>query len=131
MKNDWSLSSWEKYPISQQPKYSNSDELKSVLNELKQQNRGVTTIEEIDNLRDELKLVSENKSMLIIAGDCSEPIEENDEKTINTKCAFLDYLSTLLYLKYRKRVTVIGRIAGQYAKPRSSELENINGGKLF
>lgn len=129
--NEWTPTSWERLKVSQQPTYKNIEEVNAELELISQEQNGVTELQNIDSLRELLKQVNKNECLLLIAGDCSEPFEESDEDTVDFKCALLNYLAFLLYYKYKKRVVILGRIAGQYAKPRTNDYEFIDGAKLY
>ena len=73
----------------------------------------------------------ENKAFIIQAGDCAERFADANEETIQRKIDFLSMISHILAYHLQKEIITIGRIAGQYAKPRSSPYEIINGGKIF
>lgn len=130
-KNDlnWSLYSYKKKPISQQPTYANKEILYNNIDILKNKSNAITTISNIKKLRDNLSKVFNKKAFIIIAGDCGESFKENYKEIINLKCAFLDYLSYILNEKLNKNVLIIGRLAGQYSKPRSNDYEFIDGSK--
>jgi len=122
----WSLHSWTKKTISQQPSYKDIDELNKVLSIITN-NKGITSSLNINYLKKHLIQAENNKAFIIIAGDCCEPFEEADKDIIKLKCAFLEYLSTILMKRLNKNIIPIGRIAGQYAKPRSNNTELIDG----
>lgn len=123
----WSIDSWKKYQISQQPKYLDQTKVDEVINLLEKQEKLITTFEQVDNLNKELSSIEDK--FIIMAGDCAEPIDDKDEKIVNKKLAFLNLIGEILSLKYNKKVILLGRMAGQYAKPRSSDTETINEGK--
>lgn len=123
----WVLDSWKKCKISQQPKYEDSIKLEETLKKLRLEKELITDFKMVDALNEDL--CSFKNKFLLIAGDCAEPFEDKEKEVIYKKCAFLNALGQLLNLKLNKKVVLIGRIAGQFAKPRSADTEVINGGK--
>jgi 3-deoxy-7-phosphoheptulonate synthase len=129
--DDWTVDSWEKYHISQQPKYLNKEKVDEVISILKKEkfDKLITTFEQVDALTKELSQI-ENK-FIVIAGDCAEPIDDNEEKVVKKKLAILNLIGEIIKLKYNKKAVLLGRIAGQYAKPRSADTEIINESKFL
>lgn len=127
----WTPYSWQSLKVSQQVKYPDLDEVDAVLKKVSQESDGVTNFNEVASLKEQLLQVENNESLLLIAGDCSEPFEESGQEAVNFKCALLSYLSLVLSDKYKKKVVTVGRIAGQYAKPRTAETEQVNGIDIY
>ena len=124
----WEINSWREFPISQQPHYKDSKLLETILNDIRESKQTISTVKQVNFLKEEF---SDENKFILISGDCAESFDENNEETVNLKCAFLNLIGNLLYHKYGKPVLTIGRIAGQYAKPRSADYEEIEGGKLI
>lgn len=129
-RESWSIDSWKQYKISQQPKYEDASLVQEIIDKINIDESKITTINNINTLKEELSTNIENR-FLIIAGDCAETFNDKETDIVYKKCAFYNYLGYLLSLKYKKRAVLLGRIAGQYAKPRSSDYETINGGKII
>lgn len=126
----WREDSWKDFPIQQQPVYTDIPSLYSDLQTLK--NSKLTTTKNIRNLKNQLKNVStSDRWFVIIAGDCSEPMKESDSFSVYSKCALLNYLSYIIENRFNKKSVLIGRMAGQFAKPRSSDYEIINNSKKY
>lgn len=124
--SQWSKDSWRKFPIQQQPTYDNLKllaEVEEVISNLPP----LVSFDEIDKLKSELSLVAKGESFLLQGGDCAESFEEFSHK--NLKGFFRTIMQMTIALMYgtNKPVVKVGRIAGQYAKPRSAGNETIDG----
>ena len=86
---------------------------------------------EIDSLKAELAAASLGKKFVLQGGDCAERFQDCNQKMITNKVNILLQMSVILCYGTRKPVIRVGRIAGQYAKPRSNELEEVNGQSLL
>ncbi|MFC4560977.1 3-deoxy-7-phosphoheptulonate synthase [Nocardiopsis mangrovi] len=83
-----------------------------------------------DRLRELLARVAAGEAQVVLAGDCSEDPAESGARDVAAKAALLDLLAGTLGLTTRKPVIRAGRIAGQFAKPRSRSFEVVNGRRL-
>lgn len=108
------------------PKYPDESELDRVVKDLSELPPLVTSWE-IEDLRTKLAEVSEGKRFLLHGGDCSESFEDCNSQIIANKLKILLQMSLVLVVGSKKPVIRVGRIAGQYAKPRSSDLETRDG----
>lgn len=119
---DWNRDSWRTKPIKQQPNYLDQEKLVQVEGELSAMPPLVTS-GEIRNLKQELALAAEGKAFLLQGGDCAESFAEFSEA--NLRCYFRVMLQMTMALMYGAGCPVVkvGRIAGQFAKPRSEDLE--------
>lgn len=122
----WHIDSWKNKPISQQPAYKDKESYTKVIEEIKFF-EGITSSNQIDSLLTRLSH-SNNDFFILWLGDCCEPFEESTEEITLLKCSFFTLISDLLYKKFNqtKEILTIGRIAGQYAKPRSSDYEEVD-----
>lgn len=122
---------WDVFPAQQQPTYSNSIEFGQVretvqIIQLKTLPKIVDHYE-ITYLKDLLVHCHHSNCFVLHIGDCAEPFEDCTRRTVNKKIrAYEDYRRTLRELIH-KPVILIGRIAGQFAKPRTEEVEFLNG----
>ena len=82
---------------------------------------------EIENLKELLAQAARGERFLLQAGDCAEEFAECESSVLVNKLKILLQMSLLLFYGCRKRVIKVGRWAGQYAKPRSSETETRDG----
>lgn len=85
---------------------------------------------DIRALRSLLRLVAEGRAQVIQAGDCAEDPAECTAEHVHRKTAVLDLLAGAMKLSTNKPVLRVGRIAGQYAKPRSQPFETVGGREL-
>lgn len=122
----WSPDSWQTRKILQMPVYPDKKELDEVVNKLSSLPPLVTSWE-IEDLRNKLAEVSEGKRFLLHGGDCSESFEDCNSQIITNKLKILLQMSLVLVVGSKKPVIRVGRIAGQYAKPRSSDTETRDG----
>ncbi len=126
MENIWSLDSWRSKPIEQQPKYEDVAELNDVESRL-QSYPPLVFAGEARNLKKILAEVSEGKAFLLQGGDCAESFSEFHPDNIRDTFRVLLQMSVILMFGSSLPVVKIGRMAGQFAKPRSSATENQNG----
>jgi len=122
MNTTWTPDSWQKRPAQQQPKYDNPQELADALKSLSQLPPLVTAWE-VDRLRGQFAAAAEGNAFVLQGGDCSESFDDCNSGTILRKLKVLIQMSLVLICGSKKRIVRVGRIAGQYAKPRSADLE--------
>ena len=118
--------SWQARPASQQPSYPDTQALDRVVAELSQLPPLVTSWE-IESLKSLLARAARGEVFLLQGGDCAERFEDCQPATITAKLKILLQMRLVLVHATKKPVVPIGRIAGQYAKPRSSDVEERNG----
>src|SRR5664279_2151784 len=118
----WSPSSWQTKPAQQQVGYTDKARLQGVLDEMARLPPLVTSWE-VENLRTELAKAARGEAFLLQGGDCAESFDDCRSDAIAAKLKILMQMSLVLVHGTRKPVVRVGRIAGQYAKPRSSDLE--------
>lgn len=123
--NPWSPESWQKYPYLQAATYTNPDHLASVVTQLKELPPLVIR-DEIHQLKKTIALAGEGKTFILQGGDCAESFRDCKAEIISNKLKILLQMSLVLLYGMRKPIIRIGRIAGQYAKPRTSDFETIN-----
>ena len=123
---EWSPSSWRERPIKQAVEYEDQEAVnksRTKLNRLPP----IVTPTEIWRLRRSLADVAEGKSFLLQGGDCAELFDYCNEDAIDSKIKLLLQMSLVLIWGGNKPVVRIARMAGQYAKPRSSPMETVDG----
>jgi 3-deoxy-7-phosphoheptulonate synthase len=86
---------------------------------------------EARDLKDKLALASEGKAFLLQGGDCAESFIEHNPDNIRDIFRLFLQMSVVLIFATSLPVIKVGRIAGQFAKPRSSDHEEINGEELL
>jgi len=125
----WNPNSWRELPILQQPQYPDQDILKSVEGQLKSA-PPLVFAEETRSLFKQLEDVCEGRAFLLQGGDCAESF--SDFNAANIRDTFKTILQMAVVLTYSGKCPVvkIARMAGQYAKPRSADLETIDGVSL-
>jgi len=122
----WSPQSWHSKPIRQAPAYPDAAALKAVEAKLST-HPPLIFAGEARNLLDGLADVSQGKAFLLQGGDCAESFAEFTANNIrDTFCVFLS-MATVLTFAANLPVVKVGRIAGQFAKPRSDDFETIDG----
>jgi 3-deoxy-7-phosphoheptulonate synthase len=123
---EWSPSSWRDRPIKQAVEYDDQDAVKRSRTKL---NRlpPIVTPTEIWRLRRSLAEVAEGRAFLLQGGDCAELFDYCNEDAIDSKIKLLLQMSLVLIWGGNKPVVRIARMAGQYAKPRSSPMETVDG----
>lgn len=122
MTTTWTPDSWQKRPAQQQPSYDNPAELTEALRTLSQLPPLVTAWE-VDRLRGQFAAAAEGNAFVLQGGDCSESFDDCNSGTILRKLKVLIQMSLVLICGSKKRIVRVGRIAGQYAKPRSADME--------
>lgn len=125
----WAPDSWRSKTASQQPIYPDQDALQKVLGRLAQLPPLVTSWE-IESLKSQLAQAAEGKAFLLQGGDCSERIADCQTDAIVANLKVLMQMSFVLTYASSRRVIRVGRIAGQYAKPRSTDMEIRDGVEL-
>jgi 3-deoxy-7-phosphoheptulonate synthase len=123
---DWSPTSWQQKPAAQQPIYPDPGALHTALAQLGRLPPLVTSWE-IENLKHQLAEATRGERFLLQGGDCSESFADCESAAIVSKLKILLQMSLVLVQGGKKRVTRVGRFAGQYAKPRSTDAETRNG----
>ncbi|WP_296053526.1 class II 3-deoxy-7-phosphoheptulonate synthase [uncultured Alteromonas sp.] len=124
--NNWQPDSWRAKPILQQPEYEDKAELAKVEETLSSYPPLVFAAEARE-LRRQLGQVCEGKGFLLQGGDCAESFSEFNAPKIRDTFKVLLQMAIVLTFAGRCPVTKVARMAGQYAKPRSSDFETING----
>ncbi|MBT0587637.1 class II 3-deoxy-7-phosphoheptulonate synthase [Alteromonas oceanisediminis] len=124
--SEWRPDSWRKKPILQQPRYDDQVHLASVEQKLSTY-PPLVFAEETRQLRKQLSDVSLGKGFLLQGGDCAESFDEFNAPKIRDTFKVLLQMAIVLTFAGRCPVTKVARMAGQYAKPRSSDEETING----
>ena len=127
--SQWSIDSWRNKPILQQPTYPNQAELESVEKQLAT-NPPLVFAAETRDLRAQLANVSQGKGFLLQGGDCAESFAEFNAPKIRDTFKVMLQMAIVMTYSGRCPVTKVARMAGQYAKPRSGDMETIDGVSL-
>ncbi len=126
---DWSPVSWKDFPIKQLPSYPDKEELEAVYEELGNYPPLITSWE-VQALKKKLADVAAGRSFLLQGGDCAESFTDCKSSKIVNLLKVLLQMSFILIHEMETSVVRVGRIAGQYAKPRSSDYEIVDGEKI-
>lgn len=126
MVSDWVPSSWQSKPAAQQPNYPDRAALEEAVRALGALPPLVTSWE-IENLKSQLAEAARGERFILQGGDCSESFADCESGAIASKLKILLQMSLVLVQGGQKRITRIGRFAGQYAKPRSADTETRDG----
>lgn len=125
----WTFDSWRALPARQQPNWPDPAALDTVTARLRTL-PPIVSMGEIDSLHAQLADAALGRRFVLQGGDCAERFRDCDSLTITRKLKILLQMSLVLTYGARKPVVRIGRIAGQYAKPRSSDTELVDGVEL-
>ena len=128
MKN-WKINSWRNYPVKHIPEYPDKKELDSVLEKIKDF-PPLVFAGETRHLKDQLSQVVDGKAFLLQGGDCAESFAEFHPDNIRDTFKLILQMSLVLTYSASLPVIKLGRIAGQFSKPRSSPMENKDGIEL-
>tara|TARA_R110001592_G_scaffold16881_14_gene71722 strand:+ start:10716 stop:12107 length:1392 start_codon:yes stop_codon:yes gene_type:complete len=122
MSNQWTPQSWRDKPAQQLPNYKDTVSLKNTEAQLREM-PPLVFAGEARNLQARLALAAEGKAFLLQGGDCAESFAEFNANKIRD--TFRALLQMAVVMTYAGSVPVIkvGRMAGQFAKPRSSDTE--------
>ena len=112
--------------ISQQPKWPDQNSFFQIIEEIKNYPQLVFP-NEIKNLKTELCDAAKGEKFIIQGGDCAETFKNFSEEMIKNKLKILLQMSAIIQYTSKLKVINIGRIAGQYIKPRSSSEETRDG----
>lgn len=126
---DWHPAGWRNHTALQQPVYPDAAALAAVQGELSRLPPLVTSAE-ILALKQHIVRAQEGRSFLLQGGDCAESFSDCESGLISNRLKILLQMSLVLVHGLRKPVVRVGRFAGQYAKPRSADLETKDGTTL-
>ena len=125
----WTPQSWRTKSAAQQPNYKDQTALAAATKKLAKL-PPLVTVWEIAGLKHQLAEAAAGRRFVLQGGDCAERFDDCDADTITSKLKILLQMSLVLTQGSKMPITRIGRFAGQYAKPRSEDLETRNGAQL-
>ena len=125
----WQPDSWRQHPILQVPDYPDRHHLVEVEHILSQK-PPLVFAGEVQNLRQQLGKVADGQGFLLQGGDCAESFAEFSADVIRDSFKVFLQMAVILTFGASMPVVKIGRMAGQFAKPRSSPMEVIEGVEL-
>ena len=129
MNEKWTPNSWRACPVKQVPTYDDAAALQAVEARL----AGFPPLVfagEARNLKSQLAEVSEGRAFLLQGGDCAESFVEHEADNIRDTFRVLLQMAVVLTYGAKLPVIKVGRMAGQFAKPRSADTETIDGVEL-
>jgi 3-deoxy-7-phosphoheptulonate synthase len=124
--NSWHPASWQSRKATQQPNYEDPVALGQVVAELARLPPIVVSWE-VENLRERLAAVQRGEGFLLQGGDCAESFADCESDHIAKQLKVLLQMSLVLLSGMKRPVVRIGRMAGQFAKPRSADTETREG----
>jgi 3-deoxy-7-phosphoheptulonate synthase len=127
--SDWHPASWQTREAAQQPTYPDPVKLEQAVSRLSRLPPIVTSWE-VEVLKDKLAAAQRGEAFLLQGGDCAENLDDCTSDDIVQKLKILLQMSLVMLVGLRKPIIRVGRMAGQYAKPRSADLETRNGESL-
>src|SRR6187431_3772295 len=129
MAKAWTPSSWQAFPASQQPDWPDSGDLERALKQVASF-PPLVFAGEARSLQSSLAEVAAGNAFLLQAGDCAESFEDFSANNIREKLRVILQMAVVLMYSMGVPVVKVGRIAGQFAKPRSSLTELIGDDEL-
>lgn len=128
-KNEWHPASWQSLEASQQATYPDKDALDQAVADLSRL-PPITNSWEVDALKGHFAKASRGEAFVLQGGDCAETFDECTSENIVAKIKILLQMSLVMIYGMKKPVIRVGRMAGQYAKPRSADTETRDGETL-
>lgn len=129
MATDWNPQSWRDLPIRQMPNYPDAESLRAVEESLSNY-PPLVFAGEARRLREALGKAANGEAFLMQGGDCAESFKEFHPDNIRDTFKVLLQMSLVLTFAGSVPVIKVGRLAGQFAKPRSADTETIDGVEL-
>ena len=124
--SNWKPDSWREKKVIQVPQYDDVEDFNKAMAELSQLPPLVTSWE-IEKLRQKFTLAEQGKAFILQGGDCAESFDECTSEMVVNKLKILLQMSLVLTVGIKRPIIRIGRMAGQYAKPRSEDYETKDG----
>ena len=128
-KADWHPASRQSLQAAQQASYPDAAELDRAVADLSRLPPLVTSWE-VDALKDQIAKAQRGEAFVLQGGDCAETFDECTSENIVAKLKILLQMSLVMLYGMKKPVVRVGRMAGQYAKPRSADTETRDGTSL-
>ncbi|MDO7253532.1 class II 3-deoxy-7-phosphoheptulonate synthase [Helicobacter cappadocius] len=125
----WERKSWRNFPIKQHPSYANKKELQEVEEELRSY-PPLVFAGEARNLKERFKEASRGRAFLLQGGDCAESFSQFNGINIRDMFKVIIQMGAILTFAGSCPIVKVGRLAGQFAKPRSSDAEIVEGVEL-
>ena len=123
------FASWRSLPAEHQPRWPDETELNAVVDYLRTL-PPLVFAGETDQLSEEMAEASRGRAFVLMGGDCAESFAESTAERIRAKIRTILQMAVILTYGSSVPVVKIGRMAGQYSKPRSSATEVHEGREL-
>ncbi|MEN9802963.1 MAG: hypothetical protein RLZ37_2088 [Actinomycetota bacterium] len=120
----WTPSSWQSFPAVQQPRWPDDGSLDQALKQIASY-PPLVFAGEARSLQNDLAQVCSGNAFLLQAGDCAESFDEFSANNIREKLRVILQMAVVLTYSLGVPTVKVGRMAGQFAKPRSSDTEKI------
>jgi 3-deoxy-7-phosphoheptulonate synthase len=117
-KSEWSPSSWRNCPVAQGPNYEDPDELADAVSKLKRKSPLVFA-GEVRSLHEQLARACSGQGFILMGGDCAEAFEEFNVDHVRDTFRVILQMALVLTFGAAMPIIKVGRMAGQFAKPRS------------
>jgi 3-deoxy-7-phosphoheptulonate synthase len=127
--SEWTKSSWQKFTALQQPKWPDQKAYQEAVDTIAKL-PPLVFAGEIRDLKKQLAAAVEGKAFLLQGGDCAEDFTHCTAPGIRELLKVILQMAVVLTYAGGKPVIKVGRMAGQYAKPRSSDTEIVNGKEI-
>jgi len=129
MPRNWTKTTWQSLPAAQQPDWPDTAALDQALKQIESY-PPLVFAGEARTLMSTLGQVANGNAFLLQAGDCAESFEEFTAVNIREKLRVILQMAVVLTYSMGVPVVKVGRIAGQFAKPRSSNMEKVGSREL-
>jgi 3-deoxy-7-phosphoheptulonate synthase len=123
------LDAWRALPIAQQPEWPDPEQVRAVVAELTRQ-PPLVFAGECDQLKNDLAAAARGEAFVLQGGDCAETFAGSTADAVRDKLETLLQMAVVLTYAASVPVVKIGRMAGQFAKPRSRPTESRDGVEL-
>jgi 3-deoxy-7-phosphoheptulonate synthase len=125
----WTKTSWQNFPARQQPNWPDLNAYEAVVSEISLL-PPLVFAGETRVLKKQLAMAAEGEAFLLQGGDCAEDFSMCTAPAIRELLKVILQMAVIISYAGGKPVVKVGRMAGQYAKPRSSDTEIVNGIEL-
>jgi 3-deoxy-7-phosphoheptulonate synthase len=123
---DWTPDSWTNFNVAQPPKYEDAEELERAIKKI-QRMSPLVFAGEVRSLHEQLARATSGQGFLLMGGDCAEAFQEFNVDHVRDTFRVMLQMALILTFGSAMPVIKVGRMAGQFAKPRSDPDEVING----
>jgi 3-deoxy-7-phosphoheptulonate synthase len=128
--NLWQPHTWRSLEVAQQPAWESKEALNSVGEQL-QRLPGLVGPIEIESLKQLITEAGQGRRFILQGGDCAERFKDCREEVIRGKLQILMQMALIMGFAGKRPIVPIGRMAGQYAKPRSESFEKDAAGRMI